>query len=43
MNRRVYFSGATPQVYLDLKGHPERAEEAAQKLRAADPTWRTNA
>jgi len=28
------------QVYLDLKGHPERAPEAAERLRAELLTWR---
>jgi len=30
------------QVYLDLHAHPERADEAAQKLRADHLGWRTN-
>ena len=29
------------QVYLDLKGHPERAPEAAERLRADVLTWET--
>ncbi len=29
------------QVYLDLKGHPERSKEAAQALREQYLTWRT--
>jgi hypothetical protein len=29
------------QIYLDLQSHPERAEEAAQKLRARHLNWRT--
>ena len=28
------------QAYLDLRGHPERAEEAARDLRAKRMTWR---
>jgi hypothetical protein len=28
------------QVYVDLKGHPERATEAAERLRAGLPAWR---
>lgn len=31
------------QVYLDLKGHPERAPEAAEKLRAEYLKWRKDA
>ncbi len=31
------------QVYLDLKGHPERAEEAAAQLRGAHLSWRRDA
>jgi DNA-binding transcriptional regulator YhcF (GntR family) len=31
------------QIYLDLKGHPERAKEAAQKLREEFLTWKVNA
>lgn len=31
------------QVYLDLKGHPERAQEAAQRLRADYLNWREDA
>lgn len=31
------------QVYLDLGAHPERAEEAARKLRAAHLNWKTDA
>ncbi|MBW2700220.1 MAG: hypothetical protein JRF33_05330 [Deltaproteobacteria bacterium] len=31
------------QVYLDLGAHPERASEAAQRLRAAHLNWRTDA
>lgn len=27
------------QAYLDLKGHPERAREAAEQLRADMPSW----
>ena len=30
------------QIYLDLKGHPERASEAAIKLRQEYLTWRQN-
>lgn len=30
------------QAYLDLQAHPERAEEAAQQLRAAHLNWRTD-
>lgn len=30
------------QVYLDLQAHPERAVEAAKKLRVAHLTWRTD-
>ena len=30
------------QVYLDLKAHPERADEAAKKLRAAHLNWRVD-
>jgi hypothetical protein len=30
------------QAYLDLHAHPERAEEAAQKLRAEHLNWRTD-
>ena len=30
------------QVYLDLQAHPERAREAAEKLRAAHLKWRTD-
>lgn len=30
------------QAFLDLKGHPERAREAAERLRAAKLTWRTD-
>jgi hypothetical protein len=30
------------QVYLDLKGHPERSGEAAQRLREELLTWRRN-
>jgi len=31
------------QVYLDLKGHPERAEEAAAQLRQRHLSWPTDA
>lgn len=31
------------QVYLDLKGHPERAKEAAEALRKQYLNWRSNA
>lgn len=31
------------QVYLDLKGHPERSREAAEKLRAERLNWRRDA
>jgi len=31
------------QVYLDLQAHPERAEEAARKVRATHLSWRTDA
>lgn len=31
------------QVYLDLKGHPERAEEAAERLREQYLNWSRNA
>jgi len=31
------------QVYLDLKGHPERAREAAEKVRAEHMKWRKDA
>jgi len=31
------------QVYLDLKDHPERADEAATRLRSELLTWRRNA
>lgn len=31
------------QVYLDLKGHPERAQEAADLLRQERLSWRTDA
>ncbi len=31
------------QVYLDLKGHPERASEAAEKLRTEHLRWRKDA
>ncbi|MBU1239865.1 hypothetical protein KJ865_09145 [Myxococcota bacterium] len=31
------------QVYLDLSAHPERADEAASRLRAAHLNWRTDA
>jgi hypothetical protein len=31
------------QVYLDLGAHPERADEAASKLRTSHLTWRTDA
>lgn len=31
------------QVYLDLKGHPERAAEAAEKVRAEYLKWRKDA
>jgi hypothetical protein len=31
------------QVYLDLEAHPERAAEAAKKLRAAHLSWRVDA
>lgn len=31
------------QVYLDLEAHPERADEAAKKLRAAHLNWRVDA
>ncbi len=30
------------QVWLDLKGHPERADEAAKKLRGSHLTWRND-
>jgi hypothetical protein len=30
------------QVYLDLKGHPERAKEAAEELRKTRLQWRRN-
>jgi hypothetical protein len=30
------------QTYLDLSAHPERAEEAAQRLRANHLKWKTN-
>lgn len=30
------------QVYLDLKAHPERAEEAAKKLHAAHLNWKAD-
>ena len=30
------------QVYLDLKAHPERAKEAAKRLRGTHLNWRTN-
>lgn len=30
------------QVYLDLESHPERADEAARKLRATHLNWRIN-
>ena len=30
------------QAYLDLKGHPERADEAAKELRAELLTWRSD-
>ena len=28
------------QAYIDLKGHPERASEAAERLRSEFPNWR---
>lgn len=31
------------QIYLDLKGHPERAKEAAEKIREEFLTWERNA
>ena len=31
------------QVYLDLGAHPERADEAASKLRTSHLAWKTNA
>ena len=31
------------QVYLDLEAHPERADEAATRLRTAHLNWRTDA
>lgn len=31
------------QIYLDLKGHPERAKEAAERLREEFLTWEKNA
>jgi hypothetical protein len=31
---------APVQVYLDLKGHPERAKEAAAELRSRVLQWR---
>lgn len=31
------------QIYLDLKGHPERAKEAAERLREEFLTWKKNA
>ena len=52
-NDEGVFNGATSregirhvhpvQVYLDLKGHPERAKEAALALRKQYLTWRTDA
>ncbi len=30
------------QVYVDLKGHPERAPEAAERLRSEFLTWKNN-
>ena len=31
------------QVYMDLKGHPERAAEAAQHLRTQFMNWKHDA
>ena len=31
------------QIYLDLKAHPERAKEAAERLREEFLTWEKNA
>jgi hypothetical protein len=37
------FSCADPiQVYLDLKGHPERAQEAANEVRRRLMEWHDN-